>query len=80
MNKIAKCNNKKIIPLKINKRPQKECFCGCAKMKIKINSNKTIMRSFGQDITNLSKNIEIHKQTKKSSSYNEKDKVRQKNN
>jgi hypothetical protein len=49
-------------------------------MKIKINSNKTIMRSFGQDITNLSKNIEIHKQTKKSSSYNEKDKVRQKNN
>jgi hypothetical protein len=36
------------------------------------------MRSFGQDITNLSKNIENHKQTKKSSSYNEKDKVRQK--
>ena len=80
MNKIPKCNNKKIIPLNINKRPQKECICGCAKMKIKINSNKTIMRSFGQDITNLSKNIENHKQTKKSSSYNEKDKVRQKNN
>jgi len=78
MNKIPKCNNKKVIPLKINKRPQKECICGCVKMKTKIHSNKTIIRSFGQDITNLVKNIENHKQTKKSSSYNEKDKVRQK--
>ena len=70
MNKIPKCNNKKLIPLKINKKPNKESICG--KMKMKILSNKSILRSFGQDITNLSKSKENKKIPKKSSSYNDK--------
>ena len=63
MNKIPKCNNKKLIPLKINKKPNKESICG--KMKMKILSNKSILRSFGQDITNLSKSKENKKIPKK---------------
>lgn len=74
MNKIPKCNNtKKLAPLKINKKTNKESVCG--KMKMKILSNKSIMRSFGQDITNLSKNKdnkENFRIPKKSSSCNDK--------
>lgn len=71
MNKIPKCNNnKKIIPLKINKKTNKESICG--KMKMKILSNKSIIRTFGHDITNIPKNKDNNKLAKKSSSYNEK--------
>ena len=73
MNKIPKCNTKKMAPLKINKKTNKESVCG--KMKMKILSNKSIMRNFGQDITNLSKNKDNKdtiRITKKSSSYNDK--------
>ena len=73
MNKIPKCNNKKLIPLKvnkINKKPNNESVCG--KMKMKILSNKSKIRSFGQVLTNLSKNKDNIRKEKKSSSYNDK--------
>jgi hypothetical protein len=41
-------------------------------MKMKILSNKSILKPFGQDITNLSKNKNNIKNTKKSSSCNDK--------
>ena len=68
MNKIPKCNNNKIIPLKINKKGNKESICG--KIKMKILSNKAVIRSFGQDITNFSKIKNKIIGAKKSSSYN----------
>lgn len=68
MNKIPKCNNNKIIPLKINKKRNKESICG--KIKKKILSNKAIIRSFGQDITNFAKIKKTITGAKKSSSYN----------
>ena len=70
MNKIPKGNNKKLISLKINKKSNKESVSG--KMKTKILSNKTIIRTFGQDITNMSKNKENNLIPKKSSSCNDK--------
>lgn len=70
MNKIPKGNNKKLISLKINKKSNKESVSG--KMKTKILSNKTIIRTFGQDITNISKNKENNLIPKKSSSCNDK--------
>ena len=70
MNKIPKGNNKKLISLKINKKSNKESISG--KMKTKILSNKTIIRTFGQDITNMSKNKENNLIPKKSSSCNDK--------
>lgn len=73
MDKIPKCKNKKIIPLKIKKKRNKESICG--KIKIKILSNRAMTRSFGHDITNLSKSKDNNKEklgAKKSSSYNEK--------
>lgn len=70
MNKIPKGNNKKLISLKINKKSNKESISG--KMKTKILSNKTIIRTFGQDITNISKNKENNLIPKKSSSCNDK--------
>lgn len=66
MNKIPKCN-KKIIPIKINKNSKKESICG--KIKKKILSNRAIVRSFGQDITNFNKIKEKLIGAKKSSSY-----------
>ena len=70
MNKIPKCNiNKKILPLKITKNSKKKSVCG--KMKIKLLSNQPIIKAFGRDITNISKNKDINKVTKKSSSFNE---------
>ena len=70
MNRIPKCNNKKINTLK-NKKANKESICG--KMKMKILTNKSLTKSFKQDITNnLSKNKDNIKLTKKSSSYNDK--------
>jgi hypothetical protein len=70
MNKIPKCNiNKKILPLKITKNSKKKSVGG--KMKIKLLSNQPIIKSFGRDITNISKNKDINKVTKKSSSLNE---------
>lgn len=74
MNKIPKCKTKKINPLKLDKRPNKESIKG--KMKMKIVTNKSITRSFGQDITNFVKLKDIQKIPKKSSSCN--NKVRQK--
>ena len=70
MNKIPKGNNKKINSLKINKKSNKESICG--KMKIKILSNKKIIRTFGQDITNLPRIKENNSLPKKSSSRNDK--------
>ena len=70
MNKIPKGNNKKLISLKINKKSNKESISG--KMKTKILSTKTIIRTFGQDITNISKNKENNLIPKKSSSCNDK--------
>ena len=68
MNKIPRGNNKKLISLKINKKPNKESVSG----KMKILSNKTIIRAFGQDITNISKTKENNQIPKKSSSCNDK--------
>ena len=74
MNRIPKCTKKKIIPLK-NKKEGRESICG--KMKMKILTNKSLTKSFKQDITNnISKNKDNIILTKKSSSYN--DKVSQK--
>ena len=70
MNKIPKGNNKKINSLKINKKLNKESICG--KMKIKILSNKKIIRTFGQDISNLPRIKENNSLPKKSSSCNNK--------
>ena len=77
MNKIPKCNNnninnnKKIIPLKINKKSNKESVCG--KMKMKILSNKSMVKTISHDATNLSKNKKNNiKINKKSSSCNDK--------
>lgn len=69
MNKIPKCNNnKKILPLKISKKTNKESLCG--KMKMKLLTNQSIIKTFGRDITNISKNKETIKIPKKSSSCN----------
>lgn len=79
MNRIPKCsNNRKVVLLKINKRPQRESVCISNNINTKNYSNKSILRALGKDISNLSnftKNMENHKLAKKSSSYNEKDKV-----
>ena len=74
MNRIPKCNNnKKTIPLK-SKKINKESICG--KMKMKILTNKSLIRTFGHDLTNITKNKDNIKLNKKSSSYNN-DKVSQ---
>lgn len=70
MNKIPRGNNKKLISLKINKKSNKDVVS--EKMKMKILSNKSIIRTFGQDITNLSKTKENNLLPKKSSSCNDK--------
>ena len=71
MNKIPKCNiNKKILPLKITKKSKEKSVCG--KIKMKLLTNQPIIKAFGRDITNISKNKDINKVTKKSSSFNEK--------
>lgn len=68
MNKIPKCKTKKINQLKLDKKQSKESARG----KMKIVSNKSITRSFGQDITNYVKIKDIQKLPKKSSSCNNK--------
>lgn len=68
MNKIPKCKTKKLNPLQITKKSNK--ICGREKMKIFV--NKSVTRSFGQNITNFTKIKDIQKIPKKSSSYNNK--------
>lgn len=70
MNKIPKCNNKKIKTLKISKKTNKDSICN--KMKKKILSNKSIICTFGKNIMKISKPNGDNKLTKKSSSYNDK--------
>ena len=70
MEKIPKGNTKKLKPLNINKKMNHES--NGSRMKTKNLSNNAITKSFGRDITNISKNKENIKIPKKSSSYNDK--------
>ena len=67
MNKIPKCS-RKMVPLS---KETKKINKGLNINKIKILTNKPKTRSFGKDITNITKNKDI-KLPKKSSSCNEK--------
>ncbi len=67
MNKIPKCSRGAIPMIPAHKKLSKDIISN----KIKISSNKSMIRSFGDDISNFNKN-HTNKIPKKSSSYNEK--------